>query len=49
MNGSENTYPVKEEVYCGVCDTYDCRKVAIPYVLRYMTNELAAMNIKLGF
>lgn len=47
--GGENTYPVKEEVYCSVCDTYDCRKVAIPYVLRYMTNELAAMNIKLSF
>ena len=42
-------YPVKEDVYCGVCDTYDCRKVAIPYVLRYMTNELAAMGIRLNF
>ena len=26
-----------------------CEKVAIPYVLRYLTNELAAMNIKLSF
>jgi DNA-directed RNA polymerase I subunit RPA2 len=36
-------------VYCRVCDSYDCKKVSLPYVLRYMTNELAAMNIKLGF
>jgi DNA-directed RNA polymerase I subunit RPA2 len=42
-------YPVKEDVKCSVCDTYDCRKVAIPYVLRYMTNELAAMGIRLNF
>ena len=42
-------YRVKEDIYCNVCDTYDCRKVAIPYVLRYMTNELAAMNIKMKF
>lgn len=38
-----------EKVYCRVCDDYDCRKVSLPFVLRYMTNELAAMNIKLAF
>lgn len=32
-----------------MCQGYDCKKVAIPYVLRYMTNELAAMNIKMKF
>jgi DNA-directed RNA polymerase I subunit RPA2 len=40
---------INEDVYCRVCDSYDCTKVALPYVLRYMTNELAAMNIKLAF
>jgi DNA-directed RNA polymerase I subunit RPA2 len=40
---------VNEKVYCRVCDDYDCRKVSLPYVLRYMTNELAAMNIKINF
>lgn len=40
---------INEDVYCRVCDSYDCTKVALPYVLRYMTNELAAMNIKLVF
>jgi DNA-directed RNA polymerase I subunit RPA2 len=42
-------FTVNEKVYCRVCDDYDCRKVSLPYVLRYMTNELAAMNIKLAF
>ncbi len=42
-------YVVNEKVYCRVCDDYDCRKVALPYVLRYLTNELAAMNIKIAF
>ena len=32
-----------------MCETTECRKVALPFVLRYMTNELAAMNIKLEF
>ena len=36
-------------MYCRSCDGYQCKKVAIPYVLRYMTNELAAMNIKMKF
>ena len=42
-------YSVNTVVYCRSCDRYQCKKVAIPYVLRYMTNELAAMNIKLKF
>ena len=42
-------FSVNEKVYCRVCDDYDCRKVALPYELRYMTNELAAMNIKIAF
>lgn len=32
-----------------MCDAYDCKKVSLPYVLRYMTNELSAMNIKMKF
>ena len=42
-------YTVNESVYCRVCDAYDCRKVALPFVLRYLTNELSAMNIKMKF
>lgn len=48
MIGMSN-YNVNESVYCRVCDNYDCRKIALPYVLRYLTNELAAMNIKIAF
>merc|ERR1712150_126006 len=35
--------------FCRVCNDYDCHKVIIPWVLRYLTNELAAMNIKLTY
>ncbi len=45
----DSKFSVNEKVYCRVCDDYDCRKVSLPYVLRYMTNELAAMNIKINF
>ena len=38
-----------EEVFCRNCQSNTCVKVAIPYVLRFLTNELAAMNIKLNF
>lgn len=34
---------------CKVCKDSQPKKVAIPFVLRYLTNELAAMNIKLTF
>lgn len=49
ISGTESKFTVTEKVYCRVCDDYDCRKVALPYVLRYLTNELAAMNIKMAF
>ena len=42
-------YNITQSVYCRVCDAYDCKKISIPYVLRYMTNELSAMNIKMKF
>jgi len=45
----EGKFSVNEKVYCRVCDDYQCRKVSLPYVLRYLTNELAAMNIKINF
>ena len=38
-----------EEVYCRNCRKNSCVKVELPYVLRFLTNELAAMNIKLKF
>jgi len=46
---SAHGYSVNTAVYCRSCDGHDCKKVALPYVLRYMTNELAAMNIKMKF
>lgn len=48
----ENTekFFIKQGIYCRNCKTEGtCVKVAIPYVLRYLTNELAAMNIKLSY
>jgi DNA-directed RNA polymerase I subunit RPA2 len=45
----QQKYAVKEKVICRVCDSYDCKKVALPFVLRYLTNELAGMNIRLNF
>lgn len=36
--------------YCATCKTSDhVRAVQLPYVLRYLTNELAAMGIKMKF
>lgn len=38
------------KVICRNCETDNTSvKVAIPYVLRYLTNELAAMNIRMSF
>ena len=37
-----------EAAICYVCGV-PAQKVSLPYVLRYLTNELAAMNIKLKF
>ena len=47
--GVGSTYNINSAIYCRVCDGYECKKVAVPYVLRYMTNELSAMNIKMKF
>jgi DNA-directed RNA polymerase I subunit RPA2 len=49
QQSSEKSFAVNEKVFCRVCDTYECKKVSLPFVLRYLTNELAAMNIKLKF
>jgi len=40
---------IKEQVSCHQCNSKECEKVAIPYVLRYLVNELAAMNVKVSF
>jgi len=48
-NNEQRIYAVNERVQCRVCDTYDCKKVSLPFVLRYLTNELAGMNIRLNF
>jgi len=38
----------KEKSVCKVCSV-PATKVALPFVLRYLANELAAMNIRIGF
>lgn len=39
----------KTQWYCTVCQTGEnCQAVAMPYVFRYLANELAAMNIKMS-
>jgi len=41
---------IDQNIVCKNCgDQNSCVKVAIPYVLRYLTNELAAMNIRLSY
>lgn len=48
MNKDE--FFIDQNVVCKKCNNENsCVKVAIPYVLRYLTNELAAMNIRLSF
>lgn len=39
----------KGVAYCSTCKANDCSKVRMPYVLRYLTNELAAMNVKMTY
>lgn len=39
----------KSQAICRSCKGESVEKVALPFVLRYLTNELAAMNIKLSF
>ncbi|GLD94016.1 hypothetical protein PINS_up002627 [Pythium insidiosum] len=39
----------KTQWFCTVCQSGDgCHAVAMPYVFRYLANELAAMNIKMS-
>ena len=40
---------LNEKAACKLHPQARASKVAVPYVLRYLTNELAAMNIKLSF
>ena len=47
VDSKKGGFSLTEKVICRVCETSDCRKVAMPFVLRYLTNELAAMNIRL--
>ena len=47
---SKDQFFIDQNVICKKCNNENsCVKVAIPYVLRYLTNELAAMNIRLSF
>jgi DNA-directed RNA polymerase I subunit RPA2 len=50
MKQEKDKFFLHQGVYCRSCNKENtCVRVAIPFVLRYMTNELAAMNIKLSF
>lgn len=39
----------KESTLCKSCNSTDCSLVGIPYVMKYLINELGAMNIKIKF
>lgn len=50
INIDKENYLINQIIYCRSCNEENtCVRVAIPYVLRYLCNELAAMNIKLTF
>ena len=40
---------IKKKTVCTGCGSNNCSLVAIPYVMKYLINELGAMNIKLKF
>ena len=37
------------DTICTNCSSKDCSLVPMPYVMKYLVNELAAMNIRLRF
>ncbi len=46
----EEDIHMNEKAICQVCKKDgNCKKVSMPFVLRYMTNELASMGIKLQY
>jgi len=46
----EEDIHMNEKAICQVCKkNSQCRKISLPFVLRYLTNELASMGIKLKF
>lgn len=48
--GDEEDIHMNEKVICKVCKKDGkCKKVALPFVLRFLTNELASMGIKLSY
>ena len=48
-NPGTDKYLMKREAFCRVCNDNKCSKIVMPFVLRYLANELAGMNIKLTF
>lgn len=41
---------MSERASCKVCkENSKCKKVAMPFVMRYLTNELAAMGVKIKY
>ena len=48
-SGSSLQEVFEESTYCTNCKGEDCSRVPMPYVMKYLVNELAAMNIRLRF
>ena len=49
MTEQPDSSEVESKVRCKVCETSDCTRVWMPFVLRYLTNELAAMGIQVKY
>ncbi len=45
--GPSNVAAGRGEFRCRVCAGHHCEPIALPYVFRYLTNELAGMNIRI--
>lgn len=49
LSGSSLQEVFKMSTICTNCSNTNCSLVPIPYVMKYLVNELAAMNIRLRF
>lgn len=49
ISGASLQEVFQESTLCKACGNTDCSLVGVPYVMKYLINELAAMNIKIKF
>lgn len=49
ISGESMQEVYNEKTVCTNCQSNNCSLVAIPYVMKYLINELAAMNIRMRF